>query len=190
MHAFANNAMGITELRLQPRGFFGNARPPCETERSDPVLRGNPSAARVSAATGGCVMCDQLDGAAGTPRTSPGWPSPVAATSPGRRFRQDTNGIQMGHGRSPMGYDRIRTGYESWWDRATAGQVVRRYGRGRVRMSDLTPSCVAHPAYSPVRIGMSALLAGLPTIEWNFRSISFRFFTPPPPINFPSRTSI
>jgi hypothetical protein len=110
MHAFANNAGGITALRLQPRGFLGNARSPCTTERSDPVLRGHPSAARVAAETGGCVMCDTSAGAAGTPRTGSGRPSPAAATSPGGFFRTPST-IRTGYGRDTNSPDRIQTAY-------------------------------------------------------------------------------
>ena len=80
-------------------------------------------------------MCERLTGARGLP----------APAQDGRRqrpqrhraafsagYERDTNGI-------PAAADGIRTGYESWRDRAAAGQVVCRYSRGRVRMSDLAP---------------------------------------------------
>lgn len=63
-----------------------------------------------------------------------GFPAP---TKDGRRqrphrhrqlFRQDTNGIQMGDGRSPIGYEQDT----NHGGTAMAGQVFRRYSRGRV----------------------------------------------------------
>ena len=51
-------------------GLFGNCAPPCKTEHSDPVLRRNPSAARIAVETAGCMMCDRSAGAAGTPRVT------------------------------------------------------------------------------------------------------------------------
>ena len=86
----------ITSFPQQPRAFFGNRYPPRNTERSDPVLRGAPGAARVSPETGGCVMCERTAGVAGTPRAPCPLPSLAEVFKPARIFSR----IRMGCGQA------------------------------------------------------------------------------------------
>jgi len=125
------------------------------------VKRAKPAAARLCAATGGCVMCERLAGVRGLP-------APVLAGRPQQRHRhreafsagyeRDTNGIR------PTA-DGLRTGYEKdtnhdgtaqRWDRLSAATAD--------AVSECRPGPVVHRASGQACRVVAAISASLPAL--------------------------
>lgn len=81
----------------------------------DPVIHGKPATAGFMANPEGCVMCDELEGAAGTP-PRPGRYSVLPRFSYQAGFFRSPDGIRPRYDWPTIGYGRdtvrIRTGYE------------------------------------------------------------------------------